>query len=158
MFGVAAIIYAAFPAISNYLWCFYVGYFMTVITGADPKNFLKYIVCFACGYFWAYCFWYGQDLFIALGVTSWPLARGLGDLLVTFVMLYIHLHLLKNTIANTPPLMFAAVATIFGNHGYWEHLPKAGISVFCGMLFCLLCTLVTNAWGNAKKPKETETK
>lgn len=153
VFGLAAFVYAFFPAISSYLWCFYVGYFMTVVTGQDPKNFGKYIVCFLCGYFWAWCFWYGQDLFVMLGVTNWPAARALGDFTVTLIMLYVHLHLLRNTVANTPPLMFAAVATIFGNHGYWEHLPRAGASIFCGMAMALLCGMVNTAWIGAKKTK-----
>lgn len=150
VFGIAAVVYAAFPAISGYLWCFYVGYFMTVITGSKPQNFIKYVVCFACGYFWAWAFWYGTDIVTALGVTNYPLARGISDCIITIVMLYIHCHLLGNTIANTPPLMFAAVATIFGNHGFWEHLPKAGASLFCGMASCLICTILATAWINLK--------
>lgn len=49
VFGVAAVIYAMFPAISNYLWCFYVGYFMTVITGQNPKNLKSILFASSAG-------------------------------------------------------------------------------------------------------------
>ena len=143
VFGIAALVYASLPEISNYLWCFYVGYFMTVITGADKKNFAQYCICFLCGYFWAFFFWYGTDILLYFGMTSYPLARGVSDFMVTLIMLYMHCHILKHTPANCPPLMFAAVATIFGNHGFWEHLTKAGVSLYSGMILCLLCGIAT---------------
>ena len=48
-FGIAAVIYAVIPALSGFLWCFYFGYGLTVATGANPKNFKRYIACFLCG-------------------------------------------------------------------------------------------------------------
>ncbi len=154
VFGIAGIVYAAFPAISGYLWCFYVGYFMTIITGCNPKNLPKYIFSFACGYGWAWLYWTGTDIFMHLGITNYVLARGVSDCVVTILLLYVHLHLLGKTPVNTPPLIFAAVATIFGCHGFYEHVGFAAPSLFIGMGSALICGVLTTAWINARKRKD----
>lgn len=145
-FGIAAVIYAVIPALSGFLWCFYFGYGLTVATGANPKNFKRYIACFLCGALWAIPYWYGTDWIMSLGVQNLLLARFITEFVLNTALVYVHLHLLKMSWASIPPCVFAGITTVFGAKGWIGNVPYCQLSLFLGMSFCLLATIAADRW------------
>ncbi|MDO4554600.1 MAG: DUF1097 family protein [Lachnospiraceae bacterium] len=139
-FALAVLVYQLVPTISSYQWCLYCGFLLTVAMGADKKKYPNYVVSLIAGYVWAFFYWNLGTWIMMAGVPRLA-ALMIGELVCTTGLLYTHLHILKNTLANFPPYMFCAVATIYSTGGT-QNIPKCAISVFAGITLCIVYNML----------------
>lgn len=132
-FALVTALYFCLP-IQDYLWCVYVGFFLTMALGTDYKRLPSYICSLIIGYGWA---------FLYLNAGGWlalilPLDVKVCVVIVEFILtaglLFIHLTFFSGTWLGTVPAVFAAVATIFACGQGMTAAPAAGISVIIGIL------------------------
>lgn len=121
-------------ALEGYLWCVYVGFFLTMAFGARWEELPRYLCSFLCGYGWAAVYVYLPGLLG--GFLPGTAATVLSEFLVTGGLLFIHLRFLSRTWFNKIPAVFAAVATVFASGGMRSAAPAA-FSGAVGILMAL---------------------
>ena len=118
----------------GYLWCVYVGFFLTMAFGAAPQDLPNYLCSLLAGYVWAAVYVY---LPRALGgIMPGGAASVVSEFAVTALLLFIHLRFLGRTWFNKVPAVFAAVATVFASGGL-ASIPLAAPSAVIGILMAL---------------------
>ena len=140
-FALATALYFCLP-IQEYLWCVYVGFFLTMALGTDYKRMPSYICSLIAGYGWA---------FLYLNAGGWladilPLEVKVCVVIVEFFLtaglLFIHLTFFAGGLLGTVPAVFAAVATIFATGQGISAAPACGASVIVGILMAFGTTWV----------------
>ena len=128
-------------ALSGYLWCVYVGFFLSMALGAKKGKMLNYILSALIGYGWAF-------LYVNLGgwlsnLFPFPLkiCIVIAEFVLTASLLFIHLKLLSNTKFNTIPAVFAAIATIYASGGYTA-APYCALSVVIGIVMAFTTGII----------------
>ncbi len=121
-------------AATGYLWCVYVGFFLTMAFGANRKELPNYLCSFLCGYGWAALYLYlpGVLMLLLPGIAAYMLA----ELVATGSLLFLHLRFLGRTPFNRVPAIFAAVATVYA-FGTLSAAVPAGISGCVGILMAI---------------------
>lgn len=118
----------------GYLWCVYVGFFLTMAFGAAPRDLPNYLCSLLAGYVWAAVYVYLPQL---LGeAMSGMAASVVSEFAVTALLLFVHLRFLGQTWLNKVPAVFAAVATVFASGGLTS-IPMAAPSAVIGILMAL---------------------
>ena len=131
-FALITLIYINLP-IHNYLWCVYVGFFLTMALGTKQGAMPKYICSLLAGYVWGILYlklggW--VQLFVHIDI---KLLTAILEFILTGSLLFIHLTFLQKTWFSVIPAVFAAVATLFA-FGNLQSLPWCCISVVTGIL------------------------
>jgi len=144
---------AAGQPLSGYLWCVYVGFFLSVALGAEGKKWIGYAFSHLAGYAWA---------FLYMNLAGWAAASLGGDgriwtviceLLLTGCLLFCHLYLLQRTVFRTVPPVFAAVALVFA-FGGMRSAPLCAVSVLIGMAMAFVTGVIIGPPEKAKTPGE----
>lgn len=152
-FALVTALYFCLP-IQEYLWCVYVGFFLTMALGTDYKKMPSYICSLLAGYAWA---------FLYLNAGGWlalilPLPVNICIVITEFILtgslLFIHLTFFSGTWLGTVPAIFAAVATIFACGKGMSAAPAAGTSVIIGILMGFGTTWIIDKI-NTKREKKS---
>ena len=135
--GVAfALVTALFTAVSlfhGYLWCVYIGFFLTMAFGVKLPEYPNYLCSLLVGYVWAFAYVFGHQWLEAWFAMPSLLALSLSELVLTFLLLFVHLRFLSRTWFNKVPAVFAAIATVFAAGGIQHALSAViGISMAAG--------------------------
>ena len=152
-FALVTALYFCLP-IQDYLWCVYVGFFLTMALGTDYKRMPSYICSLISGYAWA---------FLYLNVGGWlalilPLPIQTCVIIVEFILtaglLFIHLTFFAGGLLGTVPAVFAAIATIFACGQGMAAAPAAGASVIIGILMGFGTTWVIDKVNQRRAAKQ----
>ena len=116
--------------LSGYLWCVYVGFFLSMALGAKNGKMFNYILI---GYGWAFLYVNLGGWLSAVFPVSVKLCIVIAEFVLTASLLFIHLKFLSNTKFNVIPAVFAAIATIYASGGYTS-APYCALSVVIGIV------------------------
>ncbi len=117
--------------LGGYLWCVYVGFFLTMAFGAKGEDLPRYLCSFLAGYVWAAVYVYLPELLG--GFIPGAAATVVSEFVVTAGLLFLHLRFLSGTWLGKIPAVFAAVATVFASGGL-QNAPPAALSGCIGIL------------------------
>ncbi len=132
-FALVTALYFILP-IQEYLWCVYVGFFLTMALGTDYKKMPAYICSLLSGYGWAFLYLNaGSWLSLALPFEV-QVCVVISEFILTAGLLFIHLTFFSGGLLGTVPAVFAAVATIFATGEGMAAAPACGASVIIGIL------------------------
>ena len=101
--------------LGGYLWCVYVGFFLTMAFGAKGEDLPRYLCSFLAGYVWAAVYVYLPELLG--GLMPGAAATVVSEFVVTAGLLFLHLRFLSGTWLGKIPAVFAAVVTVFASGG-----------------------------------------
>lgn len=118
------------------LWCMFAGYCTTYLFGASMKNFPKVVASYAVGVGWAFAYWYFYVLILMLGI-SHAATMFIDVLVITIIIMYVHLTVLKNTWVGKIALLFPPVFALFAS--------AADINVYKWMIASLVFGAFTAA-------------
>ena len=119
--------------LSGYLWCVYVGFFLSMALGAKNGKMFNYILSALIGYGWAFLYVNLGGWLSSLLPLSLRLCIVIAEFVLTASLLFIHLKFLSNTKLNVIPAVFAAIATIYASGGY-SAAPYCALSVVIGIV------------------------
>lgn len=117
--------------LGGFLWCVYVGFFLTMAFGADGRELPRCLCSFLAGYVWAAAYVYLPELLS--GLMPEAAATVASEFVVTAGLLFLHLRFLSRTWLGKVPAVFAAVATVFASGGL-QSVPPAAVSGCIGIL------------------------
>ena len=140
--AIVCMIYVFLPAPMNELvWCMFVGYCTTKLSGAVFKN-LPHIWCsYVLGIFWALAFWFGYVLLATIGLPAWACML-LSIWVVTAILSIVNVGFLQKTWFDVIPLYFPPTFTLFACGGDFTVYPWMVLSIFIGSLMAMVCTAV----------------
>ena len=81
--------------LGGYLWCVYVGFFLTMAFGAKGEDLPRYLCSFLAGYVWAAVYVYLPELLG--GFMPGAAATVVSEFVVTAGLLFLHLRFLSGT-------------------------------------------------------------
>ena len=116
-FAVITILFMAIPVFHGFLWCVYIGFFMTMAFGVKKSEYLNYVCSLLAGYVWAFGYVYGPQLLEEAIHLPHIGAMAISELILTFLLIFIHVKFLHHTVLNKVPAVFAGVATVFAAGG-----------------------------------------
>ena len=140
-FAAVTFAFISIPMLSGFLWCVYIGFFLTMAFGAKRDEYKNYLCSLLIGYLWAFLY-VNAHMFLegVLGIPS-KAAIVLAEFVLTFILLFIHIKLLGNTPFNKIPAVFAAVATIFASGGT-ENTVYCAVSAAIGITMATLTEMI----------------
>ncbi len=146
-FALITAVFSAVPFLDSLLWAVYIGFFLTMAFGADKRQLPNYICSLLAGYVWAFGYMYGYRLLEEYLNMPHIAALATAELVLTFLLIYIHIRLLSGTWLNKLPAVFAAVATVFASGGI-DCIPLCAMSAATGIaiaviteiIICAVCT------------------
>ena len=143
-FALITLIFTAVPFLDGFLWAVYIGFFLTMAFGADKRQLPNYICSLLAGYIWAFGYMYGYRLLESLLHMPHIAALAAAELILTFLLLYIHIRFLSGTWFNKIPAVFAAVATIFASGGT-DNTVLCALSAVTGIAIAVVTEIIITA-------------
>ena len=140
-FALVTALYFILP-IQEYLWCVYVGFFLTMALGTDYKRMPSYICSLIAGYAWAFLYLNAGGWLALILPFSVTICGVISEFILTAGLLFIHLTFFAGGLLGTVPAVFAAVATIFATGQGIGAAPACGGSVIAGILMAFGTTWV----------------
>lgn len=131
-FALVTALFTAVPLFHGFLWCVYIGFFLTMAFGVKLPEYPNYLCSLLVGYVWALAYVFGHQWLEAWFAMPSLLALSLSELVLTFLLIFVHLRFLSRTWLNKVPAVFAAVATVFAAGGI-QHLPLCALSAVIGI-------------------------
>lgn len=132
-FALVTALYFVLP-LHDYLWCVYVGFFLTMALGTDYKRMPSYICSLLSGYAWAFLYLNAGGWIAMVLPLDIKVCVVIAEFILTAGLLLIHLTFFSGGLLGTVPAVFAAVATIFATGNGIAAAPACGISVIIGIL------------------------
>ncbi len=140
-FALITLVFTAVPFLDGFLWAVYIGFFLTMAFGADKKQLPNYICSLLAGYVWAFGYMYGYRLPEEFFNIPHIAALASAELVLTFLLLYIHIRFLSGTWFNKIPAVFAAVATVFAS-GSVDSIPLCAVSAATGIAIAVVTEII----------------
>ena len=140
-FALVTALYFILP-IQEYLWCVYVGFFLTMALGTDYKRMPSYICSLIAGYGWAFLYLNAGGWLALILPFEVQVCVIISEFILTAGLLFIHLTFFAGGLLGTVPAVFAAVATIFATSQGIGAAPACGGSVIAGILMAFGTTWV----------------
>ena len=153
-FALVTAVYFCLP-IQDYLWCVYVGFFLTMALGTDYKRMPSYICSLLSGYAWAFLYLNAGGWLAMLLPLDVKVCVVIAEFILTAGLLFIHLTFFAGGLLGTVPAIFAAVATIFASGIGMSAAPAASISVIIGILMGFGTTWVIDK-ANARRVQKNQ--
>lgn len=91
---------------------------------------------------------YGKDISYSFA------AMTVSELILTFLLLFVHLKFLRNTWLNKIPMVFAGIMTVF--IGGIDHIALSGLSTFMGISMAVLTEIIIVFLAVINKEKQVE--
>lgn len=140
-FALITLLYTVIPVLQGFLWCIYIGFFLTMAFGAKKKELPNYICSLLAGYIWSFGYVYGhvalESMFGMPTVASLPIS----ELILTFLLIFVHLKFLGKTWLNKVPAVFAAVATVFAAGGI-DNIVLCAVSAIAGIAMAIITEVI----------------
>ena len=76
------------------------------------------------------------------------------ELILTFLLLFVHLKFLRNTWLNKIPMVFAGITTVF--IGGIDHIALCGLSTFMGISMAVLTEIIIVFLAATNKEKQVK--
>ncbi|MGK0551877.1 DUF1097 family protein [Enterococcus faecalis] len=131
-FAVIAAIYLILGNVfSENLWGVYLGFLLTMALGTEKSKFLNYLCSFGVGYVYALVFFLLKST-LSMILSNFPTVI-LCEFVITFIVLFFHLAVFRETKFNVIPMIFAAVTTVFAT-GNLDKIPFSGLSTVIGII------------------------
>ncbi len=143
-FALITLIFTAVPFLNGLLWAVYIGFFLTMAFGADKKQLPNYICSLLSGYIWAFGYMYGYILLEDQLHMPHIAALATAELILTFLLIFVHIRFLSNTWFNKVPAVFAAIATIFVS-GSTDNMFFCALSAVTGIAIAVITEIVINS-------------
>ena len=140
-FAAITILYLGVPAFDGFLWCVYIGFFLTMAFGVKKQEYLNYVCSLLAGYVWAIGYVFGPGLLEASVQILHIAAMAISELVLTFLLIFIHVKYLHRTVLNKVPAVFAGVATIFASGGI-EHTVLCAVSAVIGISMAVITEII----------------
>ena len=140
-FAAITILYLGVPAFDGFLWCVYIGFFLTMAFGVKKQEYLNYVCSLLAGYVWAIGYVFGPSLLEASVQIPHIAAMAISELVLTFLLIFIHVKYLHRTVLNKVPAVFAGVATIFASGGI-EHTVLCAVSAVIGISMAVITEII----------------
>ena len=140
-FAAITILYLGVPAFDGFLWCVYIGFFLTMAFGVKKQEYLNYVCSLLAGYVWAIGYVFGPGLLEASVQIPHIAAMAISELVLTFLLILIHVKYLHRTVLNKVPAVFAGVATIFASGGI-EHTALCAVSAVIGISMAVITEII----------------
>ena len=153
-FALVTALYFVLP-IQAYLWCVYVGFFLTMALGTDYKKMSSYICSLIAGYGWAFLYLNAGGWLAEIVPLEVKVCVVIAEFILTAGLLFIHLTFFAGGLLGTVPAVFAAVATIFATGQGIGAAPACGGSVIIGILMAFGTTWVIDKV-NARRTAKTK--
>ncbi len=132
-FALVTALYFLLP-IQEYLWCVYVGFFLTMALGTDYKKIPSYICSLLAGYGWAFLYLNAGGWLALLLPFSTTVCVVIAEFILTAGLLFVHLTFFSGRLFGTIPAVFAAIATVFATGQGIGAAPACSVSVIIGIL------------------------
>lgn len=140
-FALITALFTGAPLFQGFLWCVYIGFFLTMAFGVKAAEFPNYLFSLLAGYVWAIPYVYGHSWLEQMFGLSPLVALCLSELVLTFLLIYLHLRFLSKTWLNKIPAVFAGVATVFAAGGV-EQIPLCAVSAALGICMAVGTELI----------------
>lgn len=119
-FALVTALFTAVPLFHGFLWCVYIGFFLTMAFGVKLPEYPNYLCSLLVGYVWALAYVFGHQWLEAWFAMPSLLALSLSELVLTFLLIFVHLRFLSRTWLNKVP-------------GGIQHLPLCALSAVIGI-------------------------
>jgi len=149
-FAFVTALYLCLP-IEQYLWCVYVGFFLTMALGTDYQKLPSYICSLIAGYGWAFLYLNAGSWLTAVVPVPVNVCIVIVEFILTAGLLFIHLTFFAGGLLSTIPAIFAAIATIFATGQGIGAAPACGFSVIAGILMAFGTTWVIEKVNERKR-------
>lgn len=131
---IAAIYFILGEVFSENLWCVYLGFLLTMALGTGETGegkIINYLCSFLIGYVYAILFFSIKSVLSGI-IPNLPTVI-VSEFLITFVVIFAHLAIFRESKFNVIPMIFAAVTTVFAA-GSISKVPYYGLSTIIGIL------------------------
>ena len=140
-FALITLLYFLIPVANGFLWCTYIGFFLTMAFGARREDLPNYIFSMLAGYVWAIGYVYVPSILESMFKMPHIAAFTFSELILTFLLIFIHIKYLSKTWFNKVPAVFAAVATIFAAGGL-EKTAMCAVSAIAGIAMAIITEVI----------------
>ena len=96
-FALVTALFTAVPLFHGFLWCVYIGFFLTMAFGVKLPEYPNYLCSLLVGYVWALAYIFGHQWLEARFAMPSLLALSLSELVLTFLLIFVHLRFLSRT-------------------------------------------------------------
>lgn len=122
--------------------------------GAKKCEYKNYVCSLLAGYVWslAYVF-FPSFMEKTFHIPSFA-AMTVSELILTFLLLFVHLKFLRNTWLNKIPMVFAGITTVF--IGGIDRIALSGLSTFMGISMAVLTEIIIVFLAVINKEKQVE--
>ena len=140
-FAVITVLFMAIPVFHGFLWSVYIGFFLTMAFGVKKSEYLNYVCSLLAGYVWAVGYVCGPVLLEQVTHLPSIAAMAVSELILTFLLIFVHLKFLQRTPLNKVPAVFAGVATIFAAGGI-RHMVLCAASAVIGITMAVVTEII----------------
>ena len=153
-FALITLLFTTVDFFKGFLWCIYIGFSLTMAFGAKKGEYKNYVCSLLTGYVWslAYVF-FPSFMKKTLHIPSFT-AMTVSELILTFLLLFVHLKFLRNTWPNKIPMVFAGITTVF--IGGIDHIALCGLSTFIEISMAVLTEIIIIFLAVTNKEKQVE--
>ena len=140
-FAVITVLFLGIPVFDGFLWCVYIGFFLTMAFGVKKQEYLNYVCSLLAGYVWALGYVFCPGLLETAAHMPHIAAMAISELVLTFLLIFIHVKFLHGTVLNKVPAVFAGVATIFAAGGI-QHTMLCAVSAVIGISMAVITEII----------------
>ena len=153
-FSLITLLFTTVAFFKGFLWCIYLGFSLTMAFGAKKGEYKNYVCSLLAGYVWslAYVF-FPSFMEKTFHIPSFT-AMTVSELILTFLLLFVHLKFLRNTWLNKIPMVFAGITTVF--IGGIDHIALCGLSTFMGISMAVLTEIIIVFLAATNKEKQVK--
>ena len=105
------------------------------------RGYLNYVCSLLAGYVWALGYVFCPDLLETATQMPHIAAMAISELVLTFLLIFIHVKFLHGTVLNKVPAVFAGVATIFAAGGI-HHTMLCAVSAVIGISMAVITEII----------------
>ena len=153
-FALITLLFTTVAFFKGFLWCIYIGFSLTMAFGAKKCEYKNYVCSLLAGYVWslAYVF-FPSFMEKTIHIPSFA-AMTVSELILTFLLLFVHLKFLRNTWLNKIPMVFAGITTVL--IGGIDDIALSGLSTFMGISMAVLTEIIIVFLTVINKEKQVE--
>lgn len=153
-FALITLLFTTVDFFKELLWCIYIGFSLTMAFGAKKGEYKYYVCSLLAGYVWSLAYVF----FPSFMEKTFPIpsfaAMTVSELILTFLLLFVHLKFLRNTWLNKIPMVFAEITTVF--IGGIDHIALCGLSTFMGISMAVLTEIIIVFLAATNKEKQVK--
>lgn len=153
-FALITLLFTTVAFFKGFLWCIYIGFSLTMAFGAKKCEYKNYVCSLLAGYVWSLAYVFFPSFMEKTFHIPSSAAMTVSELILTFLLLFVHLKFLRNTWLNKIPMVFAGITTVF--IGGIDHIALSGLSTFMGISMAVLTEIIIVFLTVINKEKQVE--